>query len=129
MTGLSSTLQNSSFQLEGHKIVDKNGGFKLLVIDRIAAYIAIKQPSAYGFAFAVGSVRAATQPVTTPTGVFVDKAREIMQEYLASGNLTDGEEYTFEYDFDREKFVAMQNPSWWNKSGLGPSQHDPAAAE
>lgn len=105
------------FEHNGYKVYESSAGFEHGNGNfMIQSYIAAKDNKAYGFAFCINTLAAALQGVNPTEPVLVQKARQTVTQRLDNDeNLTDREEYTFEYDLVDEIFEEVTDATWWIK--------------
>lgn len=106
------------FEHHGYKVYENSAGFEHGNGSfMIHSYIAVKGDHAYGFAFCINTLAAAIHGFNPNEPVLVEKARDTVTQRLNDeDDLTDREEYTFEYNLDDEIFNAVSDATWWIKS-------------
>lgn len=107
----------NDFEHEGYKVYESSAGFEPgNGLFAIQSYLAAKDNNVHGFAFCVSTIEAATHGFNPNDAALIQKARRTVTDRLDNPDeLTDREEYTFEYNPDTETFEEVQDPTWWLK--------------
>jgi len=104
----------------GYKIFHFGDGFNQTYLFgrstyQLTNYVATKDDTqAYVYLFAVSTVEAALHNVRLEAGALLEQALNTVKGHLDEGNLTDRQEYTFEYYFEGmvNGFRAVNKPLW-----------------
>ena len=108
----------NDFEHNGYRVYESSDGFEPgNGMFAVQSYIAVKDDEVYGFAFCISTIEAATHGFNPYDAALIQKARQTVTSRLDEpDDLTNREEYTFEYNADLEAFGEVADARWWNKT-------------